>query len=236
VAVHPPSIDQILERQARLQAMRDRAAAQGGDAARGALAHREEGPWIAVSKQAGTDGHAIAQRVAGDLGWQAYDREILTAIAQHTERRESVLARFDEREIGTLDDYLGQLVVPGNPGRYVYWRELVRTVWALGRGGNAVLVGRGAHWVLRRECGLAVRLVAPRAYRAALLARRTGVGEADASRQLERDDRTQARFVRQVFGRAIDDAEGYDLVLNVATLGADAAACTIEDALHRKLG
>ena len=219
MGAHPPTIEQILERQAGLHALRDRAAAQGGDAARRALAHREEGPWIAVSKQTGTGG-----------------LEILTAIAEHTERRESVLSRFDERAIGTFDDYLGQLVVPGDPGRFAYWRELVRTVWVLGRRGNVVLVGRGAHWVLRREFGLAVRLVAPLAHRAETLARRAGAGEPDARRQIARDDRAQARFVRQVFGRSIEDPEGYDLVLNVAALGADAVARTIEDALRRKLG
>jgi hypothetical protein len=51
-----------------------------------------------------------------------------------------------------------------------------------------------------------------------------------------RDDRQQARFVRQVFGRAIDDPCGYDLVLNVAALGPESAVGTICDALRHKLG
>jgi len=231
-----PSIEQILERQARLQEFRDRAAAQGGEEARRALAHRAEGPWIAISKQTGTGGREIARRLAEDLGWQAFDREILTAIAEHTDRREIVLSRFDERAISAFDDYVGQLVVPGDPGRFAYWRELVRTIWALARRGNVVLVGRGAHWILKREFGLSVRLVAPTAFRSEAIARASEGTVAAARRQMKREDLEQARFVRQVFGRAIDDPEGYDVVLNVATLGPSAVARTIGDALRHKLG
>ena len=230
-----PSIEQILERQARLQDLRDRAAARGGEEARRALAHRTEGPWITVSKQAGSGGRQIAARVAESLGWQAFDREMLRAIAEHSSHREVVLSRFDEHAIGAFDDYVGQFVVPGNPGRFAYWRELVRTVWALARRGNVVLVGRGAHWVLAREFGLSVRILAPAEYRAAAIARAEGLSKDEARRRMQRDDRQQARFVRQVFGRAIDDPEGYDLVLNVGTLGADAAVRTIGDALRHKL-
>jgi len=53
---------------------------------------------------------------------------------------------------------------------------------------------------------------------------------------MPRDDRQQVQFVRQVFGRAIDDPAGYDLVLNVATLGEHAVVRTIGDALRHKLG
>lgn len=230
-----PTIEQMLERQARLQELRDRAAEQGGAEARRALAHRDEGPWISISKQAGTGGLEIAQSLAAELGWQAFDREILTAIAEHTERREVVLSRFDERAIGAFDDYVGQLLVPGDPGRFAYWRELVRTIWALARRGNVVLVGRGAHWILKREFGLSVRLVAPAEFRSAEVARAGGLTLPAARRQMEREDLQQAHFVRKVFGRAVDDPEGYDLMLNVATLGPSATVRTIGDALRHKL-
>lgn len=225
-----------MDRQAVLWEVRRRLAAQGGEAARRKLAHLEEGPWVTVSKQMGAGGRDLSHRVADRLGWQVFDREILEAIARETHTREKVLSRLDGRAVGILEDYLSHLLVPGDPGQPAFVHEMTRVIWTLGREGNAVLVGRGANWVLEPRFGLRIRLVAPFDMRLEAVAEAHQVDSVAARRLMDADEASQTRFIRQVYRRDIDDPLGYDLVINRSGMNLDAAADLVLISLERKLG
>lgn len=231
-----PKVEEMLERQARLWDMRQRQAAQGGEAARRALAHLDEGPWICVSRQIGSGGTEFTRRVADKLGWQVYDREILSSIAEHTHTRETVLSRLDERAIQPLLELVVSWFDPQVPGSIPFHQEVARVVVGLAKKGNAIIVGRGANWLLDDPYGLRVRLVAPVDQRAERIARRDALDPADARRKAEQVDASQRAFIRQVYKREIDDPVGYDLVLNTGSLDVDTAADLTVTSLYRKLG
>ena len=229
----PSSIEAILERQGRLSEVRRRLADEGGPARE----QLPEGPWISVSRQLGTGGLETARRVAERLGWHVYDREIVLGIARHARSREAVLSHHDEHAIGKFDEYVRQLLVPGDLARNTFLRELVHVAWGLARNGNAVLVGRGVNWFLDARFGLRVRLVAPVDARVArCAAARPGVDPAAVRADVLRHDAEQTAFIRQSFARDIDDPLGYDLVINVAALGESAIVDLVLDAARRKLG
>jgi cytidylate kinase len=232
----PQNIEKIIERQAKFWEVQHRAAAEGGDEARQEMAQLSEGPWITVSKQWGSGGDDVARRIAEELGWQAFDREILTDIARNTKMMRTVLSRLDERAIGAFNDYMTQLLVPHDPGQITYLQEMTRVIWGLARQGRAVILGRGANWILKPEYGLRLRVVASLEERVARVADKEGLSIGDAEKQVRGHDAEQIAFIRQVFDRDINDPLGYDLMLNLASLDIDQAAKIAITAMRSKLG
>lgn len=194
-----------------------------------------EGPWITISRQLGSWGLPLAGRVAETLGWKAYDREILAAIAAGTKSHEVLLERYDEHAVREFDEYLAQLIVPDDPGHARYLVELAAVIARIARQGRAVLVGRGAHLVLTPACGLRIRVVGAFDARVAEIARLGDVPPGEARRIVSENDQAQRAFIRQTFRKEIDDPAGYDLVLNVIDMGLDAALQSVLAAAKAKL-
>jgi len=226
-----PKVQEMLERQGRFHELRRRLS---DDAGAGPQAPAE-GPWITLSRQLGSGGTELAHRLAEHLGWQVFDREILHAIAEHTHTRESLLAQLDEAAIGPLHDYLSALFEPGHPGVTPFLQEMVKVIQGVARRGQAIIVGRGANWILDPRFGLRVRTVAPLEMRVARISREEGLSPAQARRRAEEHHAAQDAFIRQVFRRGIDDPEGYDLVLNLGGMEPDAALAALAAALRVKL-
>ncbi len=194
-----------------------------------------EGPWVAVSRQAGSKGSGLAVAVAARLGWKAYGREILAAIAEETRRDEVVLRRFDERPVREFDEYLAPLIVPDDPGQARYLVEMARVIARLAQKGRAVFVGRGAKCILNPACGLSVRAIGSFEARVAEVARFRGVSPEEGRRLVVENDEAQRAFIRQAFRREIDDPAGFDVVVNVPAIGFDAAVETVVSAAKAKL-
>lgn len=236
MSTEPSHLERILDRQASLWEMRRRLSTERDAEERQALSHLPEGPWITISKQLGSGGVELAARVAQRLGWQVFDKQILEAIARETHTRERILSRLDGRAVGVLEDYLSHLLVPGDPGQVAYLQQVVRVVWTLAREGHAVLVGRGANWILNPRYGLRIRVVAPFETRASWVSQAEGLDLAAARRRVEEDEAAVAKFTRKVFRRDIDDPLGYDLVLNLGTVDLETAAGIVLTAMPGKLG
>ena len=228
-------IEEIIERQARFWEVRRRAAEEAGHEAERVLAQLGEGPWLTISRQWGARGVDLAHMLGGALGWQVFDREIVAAIASQTDMRDAVLSRLDERAIGAFNDYVRQLLVPSDAGQRSYLQELARVIWGLARQGNAIILGRGANWFLNARFGLRVRVIAPLELRADWLAREESMPLAQAGKRIKEYDVRQAAFIRQVYGREIDDPLGYDLTLNTGELELETARRTVLVALRSKL-
>jgi len=229
------NIEKIIEKQARFWEVRERIAEEGGEAAQRALAHLAEGPWISISKQWGSGSRELARRLAVELHWQWFDKQILTAIADHTHSCEQILHRLDEHAIGSINDYVSQMVVSEDPGQATYLHQMVRVVMGLAKQGNAIIVGRGANFFLDPRFGLRVRLVAPLEKRVARVAAAEGRSLDSARSEIEQNDAQQAAFIRQVFGQSIDDPLGFDIVVNMGDLDEDTSMRAILAALRQKI-
>lgn len=228
-------VEQLIERQVKSWEVSRRIAAEGGEAARRALVHLEQGPWLTISRQLGAGGDEIGALLGQRLGWPIYDREILQTIARQTHTKEKIISRLDGHAVGHFNDYVRHLLVPDDMGQAGFLLEMTRVVWALGHQGEAILLGRGANWVLDPRFGLRVRLVAPTDLRVSRVAEREGLRAAEAKRRVAEHDAERQRFIRQAFGRQIDDPVGYDLVMNFERLHPEAAAEVVLIALKQKL-
>jgi cytidylate kinase len=188
---------------------------------------------IAISRQDGADGTAVARKIGEHLGWQVYDSELLRRIADEMGLRTRLLESIDEKGQSWLMVYL-QSSTPGHSvsaGAYVY--ELTKVALSLAAHGECVIVGRGAALFLPPEKTLRVRLVAPREHRIATAQERYGLARDAAARRIDETDAARDRFMQDSFHKDPTDPTNYDLVLNTARFGVDRSAELIEQAVRQ---
>lgn len=194
------------------------------------------GPYIAISRAIGTHGRVIAERVADRLGWQYYEREIVEYIAKRTQVRETVVKSLGETHRDEIDNWMRSMVDDNVLAETTYARHLVAVIGTIAAHGKAVILGRGAQFILPPEAGLRVRLVGPAEYRIQAAMKDYRIPRQEAEKLIENSDRAQARFYRSLFRKDVHDPLAYDLVLNTSTIGADAAVDAIVCSLRGKLG
>jgi len=129
--------------------------------------------------------------------------------------------RFWEREmVGEHDDV----------------RALAIVASTLAARGGAVMVGRGLGFLLSPDRALRVRVVCPLEQRITGLMERQGLCYDTARATIAYADRSRRVFVRDLYGRDIDDASGYDLWVSTGSLPLDAAAAVIISAYRYRFG
>jgi cytidylate kinase len=188
---------------------------------------------ITIAREAGTEGTSLGREVGRRLGWQVYDHELLERIARDLGLRTGLLQSLDERRRTWLEESLAGLSSRPAVGvsEIAYVHQLVKTVLALGASGECVIVGRGASFILPARTTLRVRLMAPLHDRIASLARRLGISEHEAARQVRTLDRERGDFVHDHFHRDPTDPRHYDLLLNASRFSVPTCADIIIDTL-----
>jgi len=169
---------------------------------------------ITVSRQAATNGGLIGRLVAQRLGLRVYDRELVDEIARRMHADPELVTRFDEATLSTMDSILTEWRNSINAS--IYRRHLRQALEHIRSEGNAVVIGRGAGFVLRGPECLNVRIVAPINLRVGIF--RTvfpEITEEEARQRIHIEDQEKARFTRKHFHADIDDPVQYDLLLNV---------------------
>jgi cytidylate kinase len=171
---------------------------------------------VAVSRETGTYGAAIAREVADRLGWPVYDHELLQRIADDMGVRRTLLESVDERQVGLVRECVASLMSVPGVTEGAYFRQLVETLLALGAHGECVIVGRGATVVLPLATTLRVRVMAPLEHRIEAVQREHSISVKAATTQVESKDRERNRFITSHFQIDPKDSANYDLVLNAA--------------------
>ena len=174
---------------------------------------------VAISREAGAGGGAIARLVGTRLDWKVYDHELLEAIAQRMERPTDEVRALDELAPSMMQDWL----LPHLEERYApqeaYLDHLAKLVEAIGRAGDSIVVGRAAGFLLPRNETLSIRVVAPMKARSARMAERLGVSIRTARRAARDLDRRRAHFTRVMHHTDVNDPHNYDFVVDSDSLG-----------------
>jgi cytidylate kinase len=173
---------------------------------------------IAISRETGTQGAAVARQLAKRLGWPVYDRELVLRVASDMGVRQDLLESVDERRVGWLREAMTALFAGARVDDAKYFRCLVEMLISLASHGNCIIVGRGAAAALPRQTTLRVRLVAPLRHRIEVTRRETGLTSSEAARRVDTIDRERDLFVSSHFGIDPRDPANFDVVLNVERL------------------
>ncbi len=106
-------------------------------------------------------------------------------------------------------------------------RSLGKILVSVAHVGSAVVLGRGANFLLAGQPGFHVRFVAGLGWRVEEVMRRNGLSRADAEAHVLRVDRERAEFVHRYLHHDVDDPSAYHLILNLESIGPDAAMDTV---------
>lgn len=218
-----------VERWIRFQEILDRIAAEPTTAQK---VSAQLGPFVALSREAGSGGADVGRILAERLGWALYDRELVDEVAERLHVAPRFLELLDEARTDWFRDALLELVDKRLVHQDAYVRRLGRLMLLAAWEGDAVFVGRGAHLLLPSDNGLLVRVVAPRAFRIARLAEREAIPVEAAARKVEDLDEARATYLRRNFRHA--DDVGFDVVLDSSRLGIEGSVDVIVAGLRAR--
>jgi cytidylate kinase len=188
---------------------------------------------IALSREAGTQGPAIARALGKQLNWPVYDREILQRLADEMGVHPRLLESVDEKKVGWLRECLAAFSSAPAINESKYVRHLTAMLLSLAAQGECIIVGRGAAQVLPPATTLRVRLVGPLADRIETIRQRFGITKEEAAKWVETTDRERCRFVKDNYVKDPNDPCNYDLVLNSSRFSVAECSDLIVYALHK---
>jgi cytidylate kinase len=181
-------------------------------------------PFIAVSREAGAGGGEIAARVAERLGFQILGREMLDYLAETFQLPRDMLEFVDERTAHWIHDAFGFWLDKYTVSQEEYVVRLGRMVLLAVQHEESVFIGRGVQFLLPKNKGLTVRIVASEKQRIERTKRMRKVSPEEAKQFVAETDRGRKEFVRRYFHQDVADPLIYDIVLNSDRFGVEGAA------------
>ena len=200
------------------------------------LIHELPRPVVTISREAGANGTALGRLVAAKLGFQLWDQELVQRVAEQSGASEAIFAAVDEHSRNAIQDLLTGILVGDAGTQTEYLASLLRVIHAVANKGSAVIVGRGAQFVIDPEKALRVRVVGPIESRTREVATARNLSEREARGEVERIDRERLGFIRHHFRRDAADPSAYDLLVNVVAIPRAPAAEVVVAAYHAKFG
>ena len=180
-------------------------------------------PVITVSMEPGSGGSLIAQKVADRLGFDYFHRDIIQGIAKSTKIRASVIDTLEKERLTGIEDFIASLyrdqyLYPG-----IYMEHLLKVINTIANHGNAVIVGRGANFILPPDKRFSVRVVAPLEIRIQNVARAYDVPAEKAEKRVIGRESRRSAFIRKSYNADIADPENYDLTVNTGRMSIETA-------------
>jgi cytidylate kinase len=227
-----PNVQDIIERQLRRWELEKSVRVLQPDAPRAPTLMQ---PVITVSRQHGSGGASLAARLAERFQYTLLHRDVVDRICASSGTMRRVVESLDEHVKPQVTSFCESLLGSGYLDASDYARHLLKVIRSIAELGGAVVVGRGANFIVGPERGFHVRVVAPREARVRRIMARDRRSEKDALHDVETSDRERAAFIRKLFGRSIDDAGAYDLVINTGHLPPDVVDRVVALAAQEKL-
>jgi cytidylate kinase len=197
---------------------------------------------ITIEREYGCGGPAIAEQLARHLGWKLWDQLLTEEIARVAHVEASAVRRCDEK----MDSRLYRLAKSFWRGSYDRhappggtqafdadcMMEMVQEILnRVAEEGNAVVVGRGAPYLLReRPDAFHVFLFAPRAEKIRRLRQESHTLE-EAEELVDTIDRERSAYVKHYFNADWPTRSLYHAMLNTA-VGDEAVISTILTTMH----
>jgi cytidylate kinase len=184
-------------------------------------------PVITVSREPGSGGKLVAAGIAEKLGLDLFHQEVIHEMARSTQAETRILETLDEKRLSVLEDWISSLVHKRHIWPDEYLQHLMKVIGTIGKHGKAVIVGRGANFILPPEKRFRVRVIAPLKDRVNNVVREFNVDMEEAQRHVIKSESQRRAFVRQYFNANISDPLNYDLVINTKRSAIDAAVRAI---------
>lgn len=201
----------------------------------------DEYPVITIAREYGSGGREIGRRVAKDLGFAFYDKELIDLVAQENHLKPDVVERKEQNLSSTLLYELVMQDFTAPVERSLSFDDALfvaqsRVIRRLAAQGPCVIVGRCADYVLQdhRRCfNVFIHASTDSKFDRAVTEYRDSGGE--AMDKLRRVDKARAGHYRAYTGRTWNDATNYDLTLDSSFWGIEGSCRLLEEAVKEKL-
>jgi len=191
-------------------------------------------PCIAVSREAGAGGSEICRKLAADLKMDLIGGQIIARIAESANMSEKVVKTLDEKNVSLLDSWITSFFTARHLWPDVYLQHLTKVIRTGGQHGNAIILGRGAQYILPANKTFRVRIIGPLEQRIQNVIRNRGCSYEEAQGYVIKTDNARSAFIMKYFHEDIANPAHYDLVVNTAGLTIDEATDIIEKAFRAK--
>ena len=148
-------------------------------------------------------------------------------MAKESKVSAQILKTLDEKGLSILEDWIASLVRDRHLWPDQYLKQLMKVIVAIGKHGRAIIIGRGANFILPPDDCIKVRIISPRRLRIRNVAKAFNISENEAKRRVIRTESDRRAFIRKYFNAEIADPVNYDIVINTGALNIDRAARTI---------
>ena len=206
-------------------------------------------PIVTVSRQYGSGGSEVAERVATLLGWHLYDNAVVDEVARRLGMSTEEVSAREER-VPSLPERIASAMALGMPEVMPTVADLAlqpddqriltmtqRVMEEAILAGPAVLVGRGAQGLLAtRADALHVFCYAPTEALIAYAINNLGVSPAEAPRVVEQTNHQREQFVKRHWKRNWRDVANYHLCVNTAWLGLEGTAELVAKLARERFG
>ena len=178
---------------------------------------------ITVSREFGSGGRELGKRLADELGYRYYDREIVSKLARQTGMDENYLDQ--QMETGSAQTLFpihyaqsfSQITAVSDPGVQILALQ-TRLIRGIASRGECVIVGRAADVLLEEERPFKLFVYADEASRLARCRSRAdereNLTDREMLRQIRRIDKSRADFYDVIASHPWGDKAAYHLCVN----------------------
>ena len=204
---------------------------------------------ITIGRQIGAGGLEVAEKVAGKMGIELFDKNLLSLAAQKNGLSADLFEQKDEKPVSSnrfakflglrSSNYTDSQIY--NPGGLLsdddIFKEQSKVIWKLSAQASGVFVGRCADYILRRREGLlTVFLTADLPDRVARIAAKRGISEAEAEKFIQTEERKRKEYYNYYTFKEWGGSSSYDICLNTSRLGIEKTADLIISLYHSIYG
>jgi cytidylate kinase len=202
---------------------------------------------ITISRELGSGGHTIAQKLAEKMGVRLYDKELIKQLSERFNLNQTSIERLKAQKKNWMSDFV-RLVFPAPAPTSFTAAEPIHTkreydpevttddiflaeteiLRGLAEEGSCVIAGRSGFFALK-DCPnkVDIFITASRENRIARVMRKQNLSREMAEEDIDRVDKARENYIKRYAGVSRYDARNYHLTINVDGMTEDQAVDVI---------
>lgn len=198
---------------------------------------------ITISRETGSGGHTIGKMLAERLGYDFYDKELISLVSKETHLDEGTIAENGENMSDKTYIDMASGFIPFSRKAKIPVDKIQQTqnklIQSIAEKGNCVIVGRGADYILSgKKDAFHIFIHANMEHRIARVQRHEGISgeESRIRRELEVKDHSRGMLYQFFTGREWGRVANYNLSVDTGIFTKTQATEIILDAINKYNG
>ena len=184
---------------------------------------------INVGRSFGSGGGYVGQAIASKLGTPFYDNDLISKAAQESGYSPSIFEGGEKkRSIFSVSSFFASGRMSYLDNTYmnddILFKVQSDVIRKIGEGGDAVIIGRCADYILRDLPCLNVFVTGPEEYRIERIVKNEGISEEEAEKLIRKKDRIRETYYNYYTMGSWGSASNYHLCVDSSVLGIEGTA------------